>query len=136
MSSSITFQCQVCEADYDVGIEHLLERPNAIKCPNCGAKPTASRNRAFAQSLEELLSAMAALRSKVAFELTLNTEDLPPPFGGSDEENDAGLASDEDDDLADDDVGFVDDDDDDYDDDDDDYDDTVDDDDDDTDDRF
>ena len=82
--SSITFQCQSCEADFDVGIEHLLERPNAIKCTNCGAKPTASRNRAFAQSLEELLSAMAALRSKVSFELTLNTEELPPPFGGSD----------------------------------------------------
>lgn len=117
--NSITFQCQSCEADFEVGIEHLLERPNAIKCSNCGSKPTASRNRAFAQSLEELLSAMAALRGKVAFELTLNTEELPPPFGSSDEEADAGLSGDADD-LGDDDVGFVDDDDEDFDDDDDD----------------
>ncbi|MEL7370935.1 MAG: hypothetical protein AAFN74_18585 [Myxococcota bacterium] len=120
--SSITFQCQSCEADFEVDIEHLLERPNAIKCSNCGAKPSASRNRAFAQSLEELLSAMAALRSKVAFELNLNTEELPPPFGGSDDDADAGLGG-GDDDLGDDDVAFDDDDDDDDDDDfDDDYD--------------
>ncbi len=110
--SSITFQCQSCGTEFEVGIEHLLERPNALKCSNCGAKPTASRNRAFAQSLEELLSAMAALRSKVAFELRLNTEELPPPFGTSGDEAEGGLAA-ADDDLGDEDVGFDDDDDDD-----------------------
>lgn len=125
--NSITFQCQSCEAEFEVGIEHLLERPNALKCPSCGSKPTASRNRAFAQSLEELLSAMAALRSKVSFELTLNTEALPPPFGGSDEEGEGGLVAGSDDDIGDDDVGFDDEDDDD---DDDDFDDDFDDDDD------
>ena len=124
--SSITFQCQSCGADFEVGIEHLLERPNAIKCNACGAKPTASRNRAFAQSLEELLSAMAGLRGKVSFELTLNTEELPPPFGGTDQDGD-GLAADADD-LGDEDVTFEDDDDDDDDDFDDDFDDDDDDD--------
>ena len=59
---------------------------------------------------------MAALRSKVAFELTLNTEELPPPFGTSDEDAEGGLGGSADD-LGDDD-GFDDDDDDDFDEDD------------------
>ncbi|MBK6684197.1 MAG: hypothetical protein IPG45_06970 [Deltaproteobacteria bacterium] len=98
MSSNINFQCMSCEGDFEVNITHLLERPNAIKCSHCGARPPAHRCHALAQSLDDLLSAMAGIRSKVHFELALDTDELPAPYG----KKDAGsvLADDEDDDVA------------------------------------
>lgn len=79
--STITFQCMSCEADFDVNVTQLLERPTAIKCSHCGARPTSNRCHSFAQALDDLLTAMSALRSKVQFELNLDNDDLPPPYG-------------------------------------------------------
>ncbi len=84
--STITFQCNSCEADFDVNITQLLERPTAIKCSHCGARPSSNRCHSFAQALDDLLTAMAALRSKVQFELNLDNDELPPPYGPSDDE--------------------------------------------------
>jgi hypothetical protein len=96
MTTNISFNCQSCEGDFEVNVTHLLERPNALKCPHCGARPPAHRCHALSQSLDDLLSAMAGIKSKVHFELTLDTNALPPPYGGKD----AGsvLAGDEDED--------------------------------------
>jgi hypothetical protein len=89
-SNTISFQCLACDADFEVGITSLLERPVALKCPHCNARPPAHRCHALAQALDDLLSAMAAIRSKVHFELSLDTEELPPPYGAG-----AGAASSE-----------------------------------------
>ena len=133
--TTINFQCASCDGDFDIEIIHLLERPGALKCPHCGNRPQAHRAQQFAQSLEDVLTAMAALRSKVRFELQLDTDALPAPYGG-DDESDAGLGrlDDDDDDDGDDDddaLGELSFDDDDFDDESDDFDDDEDDDDDD-----
>lgn len=102
--TTINFQCASCDGDYDIEIVHLLERPGALKCPHCGTRPQAHRAQQFAQALEDVLTAMAALRSKARFELQLDTDALPAPYGG-DDDADAGLGrlDDDDDDDGDDD---------------------------------
>ncbi len=84
--SNITFQCVSCGADFEVEMTSIIEKSKTIKCPNCDAKPAAGRVHSFALALEELISCMAGLRTKVRFELTLDTDDLPPPYGPAEEE--------------------------------------------------
>lgn len=100
---SITFQCKACGADYDLGLTHFLERPNALKCPNCGARPNSNRCHSLAQALDDLLSAMAAVQNKVSFEVNFDNTELPPPYGSSEEDDVPGLVDDLDDDDDDDD---------------------------------
>lgn len=100
--STITFQCVSCGADYELEITSIIEKSKPVKCPNCDAKPAAGRVHSFALALEELISCMAALRTKVRFELTLDTDDLPPPYGPADDAEEGGLGLD-DEDMADDD---------------------------------
>lgn len=106
MTTTINFQCSSCDGDFDIDVLHLLERPGAIKCPHCGSRPQAHRAQQFAQALEDMFTAMAALRPKVRFELQLDSDALPPPYGGDD--GDGGglgrLDDDDDDDDADDDA--------------------------------
>ena len=106
--TTINFQCASCDGDYDIEIIHLLERPGALKCPHCSTRPQAHRAQQLAQALEDLMTSMAALRPKVRFELQLDSDALPPPYGGDDE--DAGLGrldDDDDDDDEDDDDGEI-----------------------------
>ncbi len=93
---SISFQCTSCDADFDLEIPRIIDRPTALKCPNCNARPPAHRAHALGTAIEDLLSAMAAIRTKVRFEIALDTEELPPPYGPA-EASEAGLT-----DLADD----------------------------------
>ena|SRR5687767_6658966 len=97
--SSITFQCVSCGADFEVEMTAIIEKSKTIKCPNCDAKPAAGRVHSFALALEELISCMAGLRTKVRFEVGLDTDDLPPPYGPADDDE-GGLTAFEDDDLA------------------------------------
>jgi len=91
--STITFQCSSCDGDFDIKIAHLVERPNALKCSHCGTKPSPHRAHAFAQALDDVLSAMAALRARVHFELNLDNDELPPPYGADASTKDDGLGS-------------------------------------------
>ncbi len=119
--SSISFQCTSCDGDFDLVIAHLLERPESIKCPHCNARPNANRASAFAHALYDLCNAISALRTKVRFELNLESDLLPPPWGPSEGEEGqssslGGLSAlssvgDDDDDFDDDDEDFDDDDD-------------------------
>jgi DNA-directed RNA polymerase subunit RPC12/RpoP len=94
----IRFQCTSCDADFDLEIPRIIDRPTALKCPKCGSKPQAHRCESFGTGLEDLLSAMSALRSKYRFQIKLDTEELPPPYGPAAGENALGGA--DDDDLA------------------------------------
>jgi DNA-directed RNA polymerase subunit RPC12/RpoP len=97
--SSITFQCVSCGADFEVEMTSIIEKSKTIKCPNCDAKPAAGRVHSFALALEELISCMAGLRTKVRFEVSLDTDDLPPPYGPAEDEE-TGLTAFEDEDLS------------------------------------
>jgi DNA-directed RNA polymerase subunit RPC12/RpoP len=100
--SSITFQCVACGGDFEIDIAGIIDKTKTVKCPNCDAKPAAGRVHSFALALEELISCMAGLRTKVRFEITLDTDDLPPPYGPAEDASE-GLSSFDDDDLSDDD---------------------------------
>ena len=87
----INFNCAECGADFELEIAAVVENPKLIKCSNCRAQPPAHRSHAFATALEDLLAAMAAIRTKVGFELVLITEELPPPYGKIDDADAGGL---------------------------------------------
>ncbi len=114
----INFNCAECGADYEIEIAAVVENPKLIKCKNCDASPPPHRAHAFATALEDLLAAMAAIRTRVGFELALTTEELPPPYGTMEEGEagglDGGLGFDDDGDDDDDDDEDDDDDDDAY----------------------
>ena len=120
----IAFECTSCNGDFELNVTHFLERPNSLKCPHCGARPSSARCHALAQALDDLFSAMGAVSNKVRFELTVANDELPAPYGLTEEEEaagDLGLEEEDgdDDDFDDDDDDFDDDfDDDDFDDDD------------------
>ncbi len=118
----IAFECMSCNGDFEVNVTHFLERPNSLKCSHCEERPSSARCHSLAQALDDLFAAMGAVRTKVRFELTIDNDALPPPYGMTEEEEAQGSLGA----LGDDD----DDDDDDFDDDDDDLDDDFDDDDD------
>lgn len=109
--STITFQCVNCGADYELEIPAIIDKSKAVKCPNCDSKPAAGRVHSFALALEELIGCMAALRTKVRFELGLDTDILPPPYGAVDESEEGGLAGPDDEDEESDDEDFDEDDD-------------------------
>jgi len=98
--SSITFQCVSCGADFELEMTSIIEKSKTIKCPNCDAKPAAGRVHSFALALEELISCMAGLRTKVRFEVGLDTDDLPPPYGPADDEEGGLTSFDGDEDLS------------------------------------
>ena len=88
---NIAFECMACNGDFEVNVTHFLERPNSLKCSHCGARPSSNRCHALAQALDDLLGAMAAVRNKIHFELNIDNDALPAPYGGSDD-SDVGLA--------------------------------------------
>jgi hypothetical protein len=88
---AISFQCTACDADFELEIPRIIERPTALKCPNCNARPPAHRCHALGTAVEDLLSAMAAIRTKVRFEISLDTEELPPPYGPAEASAEGGL---------------------------------------------
>jgi hypothetical protein len=89
---NIAFECMACNGDFEVNITHFLERPNSLKCPHCGARPSSNRCHALAQALDDLFGAMAAVRNKVHFELNVDNDALPAPYGGADD-GDVGLGN-------------------------------------------
>lgn len=89
--TTINFQCASCDGDYDIEIERLLDRPSSLKCPHCDARPRAHRAQQLAQALDDMLTVMAALRAKVRFELHLDSDALPEPYGEDADGGDVGL---------------------------------------------
>lgn len=79
--SSITFQCNACEGDFELEIARLIEKPGLLRCGHCGVKASNHRAETLATSLEDLITVMAALRAKFRFDVDLETDELPPPYG-------------------------------------------------------
>ena len=85
MSSSLSAQCLSCGEEFEIGIGSFLERPGSLKCPACGARPTTNRSQVLANGLEDLLSGLSGLATKFKFDLQLESDQLPPPWGGTPE---------------------------------------------------
>ncbi len=103
MTTSISFQCTECEADFELEIANMIERPGSVRCSNCEMKPPLRRAEALAHALEELTGAMSGIRTHVRFEVNLDTALLPPPYGAIELNEEGGLANFDDDELDDDD---------------------------------
>ncbi len=86
--ASIRLQCMSCSHEFELKVTHLVERPNAIKCPSCGAKPAPHRARALSQALDDFLSATAAIQNRFQIEVGVMTVELPSMYGAP--ENDDG----------------------------------------------
>lgn len=87
---TIAFECTSCNGDFEVSVTHFLERPNSLKCSHCNARPSSNRCHALAQALDDLFAAMGAVRNKVRFEINVDNDVLPPPYGMTEQEGAAG----------------------------------------------
>ena len=87
---SISFECKACGADFDLEFSEIVESPDVIKCDNCGSAPPGHRNHQFSTALEDFLSAIVAIRNKVSFEIELDSDNLPAPYGSVGEGDDQG----------------------------------------------
>ena len=75
----LELQCQKCDESFDVDAADLAADPE-LRCPGCGVKATVEQAEALGSALEELFTAVAALRRKFTVTGELDSEDLPPPY--------------------------------------------------------
>ena len=87
---SINFQCKACDADFELEFSEIIESPDSIKCENCGSAPPGHRNHQFSTALEDFLTAVVAIRNKVTFELEIDSDNLPEPYGSVETGDDEG----------------------------------------------
>ena len=91
---TIDLNCQQCDASFEEEISSVLEG-EPIACPNCGQKAPRKAVEELGNALDELFAKVAELRPKFQLALTVESDDLPPPY---DEEEVAEEDEDEDED--------------------------------------
>ena len=98
---TIDLNCQQCDASFEEEISSVLEG-EPIACPNCGQKAPRKAVEELGNALDELFAKVAELRPKFQLALTVESDDLPPPYDEEEvaEEED----EDEDEDVDEDDV--------------------------------
>lgn len=109
---TIDFNCQQCDASFEEEISEILEGAPLV-CPNCGQKAPRKAIEELGNALDELFSKVAELRPKFQLALTVESDDLPPPYDEeeTEEDEDEDEEVDEEEDDVDDDEGSYDDDD-------------------------
>ena len=75
----LEFQCKKCEDSFAVDFSELVAEPE-LRCPGCSAKASVEQVEALTGALEELFSAVAAIRKKFTVTGELDGDDLPPPY--------------------------------------------------------
>ena len=75
----LELQCQKCDESFDVDAADLAADPE-LRCPGCGAKATVEQAEALGSALEELFTAVAALRRKFSVTGELDSDELPAPY--------------------------------------------------------
>lgn len=87
---TIDFICQRCDASFEVDYAEVLEG-EGLQCPNCDQKAGKKLVEDFGNALDDLMARTADLRGKFLVSVTVESEDLPPPYdeegGGEDEED-------------------------------------------------
>jgi DNA-directed RNA polymerase subunit RPC12/RpoP len=104
---TIDFICQRCDASFEVDYSEILEG-EGLQCPNCDQKAAKKPVEDFGNALDELMARTADLRGKFLLSVTVESEDLPPPYdeegGAEDEDESDDESTDEDVDEDDDDL--------------------------------
>ena len=107
---TIDFNCQQCDASFEEEISSVLEG-EPIACPNCGQKAPRKAVEELGNAHDELFSKVAELRPKFQLALTVESDDLPPPYDEEEVEEEEEEVDEEEDDVdEDDDEGTYDDD--------------------------
>jgi DNA-directed RNA polymerase subunit RPC12/RpoP len=83
---TIDFECAGCGADFEIDFAALMEDATKLQCPNCDAKADTHAVEDLIGALDDVMATMAILRRKFNFTLTIEADDLPPPYGPSDGE--------------------------------------------------
>jgi len=97
---TIDLNCQQCDASFEEEISSVLEG-EPIACPNCGQKAPRKAVEELGNALDELFAKVAELRPRFQLALTVESDDLPPPYDEEEQEPDE---EDEDEDVDEDDV--------------------------------
>ena len=79
------FECVACNGDFDMDFETFVEELDGFKCPNCKVTPDRKKLKQFFSALEDLIEASAEVRKKFRHVVSVESDDLPPPYGGSKE---------------------------------------------------
>ena len=83
---TIDFECVGCGADFEVDVAILMEDATKLVCPNCDAKADPHSVEDLMGALDDVMASMAHLRRKFHFAINIETDDLPPPYGPADNE--------------------------------------------------
>jgi DNA-directed RNA polymerase subunit RPC12/RpoP len=97
---TIDLSCQQCDASFEIEVTDILEG-EPLACPNCGQKAPRKTVEELGNAFDELLTRVADLRPRFLLSLSIESDDLPPPYdeeaGSEDEEEDEASLEDEDD---------------------------------------
>ena len=77
---TIDFECSACGADFELDISTLMEDPTRLQCPNCDVKSDPRVVEDLMGALDDVMYNMSHLRRKFNFSITIETDDLPPPY--------------------------------------------------------
>jgi|SRR5690606_2570581 len=93
---TIELNCQECDAAFELEFGELMEG-EPIVCPECGQRAPASVTEELANALDDLLARVSDLRSRFHISLSVESDDLPPPYDEepSEEEEDEDESYDE-----------------------------------------
>ncbi|WP_373049071.1 hypothetical protein [Vulgatibacter sp.] len=96
---TIDLNCQQCDASFEVEVTEILEG-EPLTCPNCGQKAPRKAVEELGNALDEFLTRVAEMRARFLLSMSIESDDLPPPYdeegGAEDEEEDESTLEDED----------------------------------------
>lgn len=79
-SMQIDFQCQKCEESFSLEVSDLSNDAAILRCPGCGTRGVDEQVETLVAALEEVFSAVSAMRRKFSAVVEVDSEDLPPPY--------------------------------------------------------
>lgn len=103
---TIDFNCQECDGSFELDVSDLFEG-SRISCPNCSQSVPLKVTEELGAALEDFIAKVAELRPRFYLSVTIESDDLPPPYDedldeDEDDDDDLDLDDDDDDDFDDD----------------------------------
>lgn len=82
---TLEFECINCGADFEFEFNDLLDKPEKLKCPNCDIRADVHSVEDLMGALDDVCANVKNIRRKFRLSFTLESDDLPPPYGPADE---------------------------------------------------